>query len=549
MPRRGEAINLFGGPGGTCLGAKSLGIDPLGIEWDDAACATREAAGLRTLQADVSDLDPLDFAPCEVILASAPCPTYSSAGNGGGRLLTDLVVRCLHELAAGNDTRAQRREEAFEVLLPIYWEREQEKARKKKREADREKTDDRARRDADMSLLVVEPLRWVLALKPRFVALEQVPEVLGLWSQMAGILDTLGYSTWTGVMEAERYGVPQTRERAILMADREGPVHPPRPTHQRYVKGEEQRHEVTMEGEILPWISMAEALGWEGETVNTRGDRKTPGGNEFSAERPSWSLTEKTRSWIRYRNGSRENAAERGADEPAPTVHFGKACNDVRWINEHGEPEKLAECGCFIGWVDGGGYCACCQAHLNDPDGLYALQGDGIHSYTNCPASHPTAYDRRQQNPGGSPVPTSEPAPTLTANGLAKGVHHWTHERPAPTLVTTRRSKGGLVVGRQLPEGEGENIGGWGYERPSPTILPGVNRSSTELPNGSDANAVRVSLEEAAALQTFPADYPWQGSRVKQFQQIGNAVPPLLAQAILSSLLAPVLEHPTEIAA
>lgn len=57
-------------------------------------------------------------------------------------------------------------------------------------------------------------------------------------------------------------GVPQTRERAILMASRVGVVHPPVATHQRYVSGEPARHEITLEGELLPWVSMADALGW-----------------------------------------------------------------------------------------------------------------------------------------------------------------------------------------------------------------------------------------------------------------------------------------------
>lgn len=52
---------MFAGPGGWDVALRDLGLEALGIEWDDAACATREAAGLRTVQADVSQLDPLDY--------------------------------------------------------------------------------------------------------------------------------------------------------------------------------------------------------------------------------------------------------------------------------------------------------------------------------------------------------------------------------------------------------------------------------------------------------------------------------------------------------
>ncbi|MGH3470683.1 MAG: hypothetical protein ACRDPG_01385, partial [Nocardioidaceae bacterium] len=66
-----EYVDLFAGGGsGWCLAARDLGVEMLGIEWDDAACATRQAAGLATLQADVSQLDPIAFVPVRGMVGS-----------------------------------------------------------------------------------------------------------------------------------------------------------------------------------------------------------------------------------------------------------------------------------------------------------------------------------------------------------------------------------------------------------------------------------------------------------------------------------------------
>src|SRR5512134_2150164 len=98
-----NAIDLFAGAGGWDLGARELDLDPLGIECDDAACATREAAGLRTIRADVSELDPADFAPCELLIASPPCQAWSVAGKQVGREDIGHVHESTRLIASGDE--------------------------------------------------------------------------------------------------------------------------------------------------------------------------------------------------------------------------------------------------------------------------------------------------------------------------------------------------------------------------------------------------------------------------------------------------------------
>jgi site-specific DNA-cytosine methylase len=50
-------------------------------------------------------------------------------------------------------------------------------------------------------------------------------------------------------------------------------------------------------------------------------------------------------------------------------------------------------------------------------------------------------------------------------------------------------------------------------------------------------DAVNITPEEGAILQTFDPDFPFFGTRTKVWQTIGNAIPPLLAQHMIRQAL------------
>ena len=245
MPRSAKTacpiLDLFAGPGGWGEGLRSLGHEAKGIDSDPFACATAEGAGHERLLGDVAELDPGDFAGTWGLVASPPCQAYSRAGKGLGALDKPSVLACARELSGGVDSRARRR----------------------------------ARCADERSLLTVEPLRWALALRPRWLAFEQVPAVLELWSAFADLLGVHGYGCAAGLLSAERFGVPQVRKRAFLIGSLDGAVELPAPTHRSF---DPHRHGPREEEAHLPrWQSMAEALGRRRMPARLRRDGAPPG--------------------------------------------------------------------------------------------------------------------------------------------------------------------------------------------------------------------------------------------------------------------------------
>lgn len=245
-----------------------LGLSDVGIEWDAAACATRAAAGHLTIRADVATYPTEPFAgKVWGLIASPPCQAFSMAGSGAGRsYLPDLCTAVREE----------------------RWD---------------------ARPDPDPKVwLVLEPGRWVQALHPEWVAMEQVPAVLPIWEEYARTLRRWGYYCWSGVLCAADYGVPQTRERAFLLASTVR-VQVAQPTHEENPRGAD-----LFGTERARWVSMADALGWP----------------------DTWEVEYQRGQGMRERYGERPN---RPATKPAPTIRAGNQGSGTSLLVHTGSDE------------------------------------------------------------------------------------------------------------------------------------------------------------------------------------------------------------------
>lgn len=254
-----QAVHLFAGPGGLDVGALEHDVHGPGIEWDDNAVATRRAAGLPTIHADVRKHGPRDFPQAMILTAGPPCQTFTIAGGGSGRAELARIVEAVKRLGAGE---------------PVAYS---------------DVADERTG-------LILEPLRWAVSdfeCGYNAIVLEQVPQALPVWEAYAEVLRDHGYSVVTGILRTEQFGVPQTRRRAVLVARLDAEAELPKPTHRLYRPGIPQ-HEG--DPQLKPWLSMGEALPHRGpftvvSNYGTGGDPKKRG-RRTSAE-PAFTVTGK----------------------------------------------------------------------------------------------------------------------------------------------------------------------------------------------------------------------------------------------------------------
>lgn len=566
-----DVVEIFAGPGGASMGLHNIGLKGLGIEKDDAACKTRIAAGLATLQADVSILDPTFYRGIPGFWASPPCQGFSKAGLQKGlgdaaRILAHIGM-CLQDNAW------------VEFEESEGWE------------------DPRSR-------LVLEPLRWAFLMNPEWMVWEQVPFVQIIWDACKAVLEARGFSVWTGKLYAEQYGVPQTRERAILIASRVGDVSKPAPTHSRYYA----RTPDKLDSGVRKWVSMADALGWgmpkrpyitiaagtaaggadslmaggsgarkvvndahdsgawieqpEDHPLRVQRSNYSHGAHGSKAQErgrgvrlvdePSLTLTGKPPQWLdiyddadpdptvqralritALRNNTSKKAAVRDIDRPAPTMYFGARLNSMHWLLEEEKLPLEVALEIMIGLTTGmlelvekvgmrtAGYGATSRQRTRHPSRAPAatITGQGSAVWVLGTGAHVRANDRSV------PRTIDKPAPTVA---LGHDASQWQWIDKTPDGYERVNDQTGTDWDHD-----------WPSKRPATVLAtrdlvqhPGANANRFNGKTKSRNDGLRVSVAEAGVLQSFLPNYPWQGSRTKQFEQVGNAVPVLLASHV-----------------
>lgn len=266
----------------------------------------------------------------------------------------------------------------------------------------------------------------------------------------------------------------------------------------------------TVAGHRSPRWMYPDADGTRGRMVGfpRRGDR--PGDGEYrdrdlrDESEPAQTVGRSSRSWSVFTGRGSETADgvvpyERDVDEPAPTV-------DTRgdeWVVNTGRD-----------WKEGGSRDDAQKIPLSEPAPAIDGKGRWRVERAELPVLNPGATDTQ---PNRRRYSADEPAPTMA---FGHDAANWAWERPATTVAGDSRI---WPPGHKINADDERRLG--------------EDAARERYGDRAGSEALRLEIPDVLTLQSFRPTYPVQGSRTKQFEQVGNAVPPLLGAHVCAAQL------------
>ncbi len=457
---RPRVLDLFSGCGGLSLGFKAAGFEiAASVEFDPHAAASHGANfhpgdARHAVARDITKTSPLELTEAlglgepsqafDVLVGGPPCQAFARVGRSKLREVAE------HPEAFRHDARAR---------------------------------------------LYIEYLQYVTACSPLAVVMENVPDMLNhgghnLAEEIAEILASKGYAVGYTLLNAAFYGVPQMRERMILIAIHKaiaGQVKMPLPTHRidlpsgytgtravalKLVAEREARHYVpapTGSAALPPAVTAQDAVA----DLPPIFARTALAAGTLRRGRRGFDIA------VPYQGGASPSAYAVQMRDWAG-LRGGSAIHDhvIRYL-----PRDYR---LFAGLKAGDQYP---EAHR------YAMRLFG----------RLVAFKRARGEamPDGSAEWEDLKARIVPPYDVGKFPNKWRKMEP---------------------------------DKPARTLLAHLGKDGYSHIHYDSAQARPISVREAARLQSFPDGFTFSGTMNPAFRQIGNAVPPLLAHSIALNL-------------
>ena len=348
------------------------------------------------------------------------------------------------------------------------------------------------------NFLYKEMLRVISDKKPKFFVAENVKGLLSIEGgkvfdmikkDFENLKDNegkvIGYKVDARILNAAEYGVPQARERVVIIGNRIGVENLyPVPTH--YVEGVSE----SPEG-LLPAITTEQAIGFLSNKKLTK--------NGITITRRELEEHIKKTNIVDVDSFYSILGIDKECDEFTVKNHIASEnVADTFWGRKY-EVNQHDICDYLRYW--------------RDKSGWTTKRVDEHFGY-----SHTAGHWFRKDNNSGS-IPKPEDWWEL------KKIMGF--DDKYDEVVTT-------LVEKEIKFEQSLRITNW--DRPSDTITA----TSPEIHVNKKR---RLSARECAILQTFPVEYEFTGSLNKMYTQIGNAVPVKLATKIATGISEAIIQH------